>query len=323
MIKEKDKAWLRRVFGGAVRFDESMGRHTYFRIGGPADAWVEPENEPQLGALLEWARHNAIPYLLVGGGTNLLVRDGGIRGLVIHLGRLSADVQWVQQGAAVMVSSGAGVPTKRICALALRHGWQGMNFALGIPGSLGGAIIMNAGTAQGCMADVVEGVTMMNTAGEKVELDRPSLNFDYRRLRLPEQPSGRAVSSAVLMTARLILKQGDREKIRRQARQLMQGRSKTQPAGQPSAGCFFKNPSKDQPAGRLIDQAGLKGFRVGDAQVSLRHANFIINCGKARAEDVLAVAARVRETVKDRFDIDLVPEVCIVGEEKTGAQKSF
>jgi UDP-N-acetylmuramate dehydrogenase len=320
MIKEKDKAWLRQVFGGAVRFDESMERHTYFRIGGPADAWVEPENEPQLGALLEWARHNAIPYLLVGGGTNLLVRDGGIRGLVIHLGRLLADVHWWQpQGATVIVSAGAGVPTRRICALALRHAWQGMNFALGIPGTLGGAIIMNAGTARGCMADVVEEVTMMSSAGEKVALDRRSLNFDYRRLRLPKQLSDRVSSSAVLTAARLILHRGDREKIRHQARQLMRGRSKTQPTWQPSAGCFFKNPSKDQAAGRLIDQAGLKGLRVGDAQVSLRHANFIINRGKASAEDVLAVAARVRETVKDRFDIDLLPEVCVVGEEKTGA----
>jgi UDP-N-acetylmuramate dehydrogenase len=207
--------------------------------------------------------------------------------------------------------------------LALRHGWQGMNFALGIPGTLGGAIIMNAGTDLGCMADVVEAVTVMTTSGEKVELDRRSLDYSYRRLRLPEELSGRASSPAVLVSVRLILDMGDREKIRHQARLRMRGRLKSQPAWEPSAGCFFKNPSKDQPAGRLIDEAGLKGFRVGDAQVSHRHANFIINRGKASAEDILAVAARVQETVKDRFNIALVPEVCIVGEEKTSAQKSF
>jgi UDP-N-acetylmuramate dehydrogenase len=319
MFEDAAKAWLHREFGSGVRFDEPMGRHTFFRIGGPADAWVEPKDEPQLGAILKWSRRNAIPYLIIGGGTNLLVRDGGIRGLVIHLGRMAVDVEWVQRGGTVIVSSGAGVPTRRICTLALKYGWQGMNFALGIPGTLGGAIIMNAGTAHGSMADVVNTMTVMTTAGEKVELHRRSLAFSCRRLRLPEELSGTASSSAVLMGARLTLSRGDREKIRRQARQWMQGRTKKQPAWQPSAGCFFKNPSKGQPAGRLIDEAGLKGFRIGDAQVSPRHANFIVNRGSASAADVLAVAARVQETIKNRFNIDLVPEVRIVGEEKTGA----
>ncbi len=319
MLEDADKRWLRQELGKRVRFDEPMLQHTYFRIGGPADAWVEPQNASQLKVILEWAQKKDIPYLMIGGGSNLLVRDGGIRGLVIHLGRMSAGVEWVQKGETVIVSAGAGIPTRHICTLALKHGWLGMNFALGIPGTLGGAIIMNAGTAHGCMADVIEKVMVMTSSGEQIEVQRQSLDYRYRRLRLPTALSGTATASAVLMAAHISLKQGDRDQIRDQARQWMQGRARKQPSWQPSAGCFFKNPSDVQPAGRLIDEAGLKGYTVGDAQVSPKHGNFIINRGKASAADVLAVAARVREAVKDRFDIDLEPEVRIVGEEKTGA----
>ncbi len=322
MLEDADKVWLRRKLGNGVRFDESMARHTYFRIGGPVDAWIEPKNEQQLGAVLEWSQRRIIPYQVIGGGTNLLVRDGGIRGLVIHLKRMADDVQWDQQGPRIIVSSSAGVPTKRICALALKNGWQGMNFALGIPGTLGGAIMMNAGTAHGCMADVVDTVAVMTASGEKVELNRRSMDHGYRKLGLPDELTGQ-ISPAVLIAARLTIGGGERKRTRHQARQWLEERSRQQPTWQPSAGCFFKNPSENQPAGRIIDEAGLKGFRVGDAQVSFRHANFIINRGNASAADVLAVAARIRETVKKRFNIDLVPEVRIVGEEKTGAQKSI
>ncbi len=319
MLEEADKRWLRKELGERVCFDESMRQHTYFRIGGPADAWVEPQSASELKVILEWTRKQDIPYLIIGGGSNLLVRDGGIRGLVIHLGRMAADVKWVQQGNAVTVSAGAGIPTKHICTLALKHGWQGMNFALGIPGTLGGAILMNAGTVHGCMADVIEKVTVMTPSGEKLELQRQSLNYRYRRLQLPEALSRSETASAILMAAQISLKPGNRDQIRDQARQWMRGRAKKQPSWQPSAGCFFKNPSEGQPAGRLIDEAGMKSVAVGDAQVSPQHANFIINRGRASAADVLAVAARVRGAVKDRFNIDLEAEVRIVGEEKTSA----
>ncbi len=319
MVEDAAKRWLREELGERVRFDEPMRQHTYFRIGGPADAWVEPQNTSQLKVILEWARNQDIPYLMIGGGSNLLVRDGGIRGLVIHLGRMAASVEWIQKGETVIVSAGAGTPTRHICALALKHGWLGMNFALGIPGTLGGAIIMNAGTAHGCMADVIEKVVVMTASGERVALQRQSLDYRYRRLRLPDTLAGTATATTVLLAAQIMLREGDRDQIRDQARQWMQGRARKQPSWQPSAGCFFKNPSDDQPAGRLIDAAGLKGVTVGDAQVSPKHANFIINRGRASAVDVLAVAAKVREAVKDRFGIDLEPEVRIVGEEKTGA----
>ena len=314
MLDAQDKAWLQRLFGPNVRFDEPMAGHTSFNIGGPADAWIQPESEVCLKAVLEWAQQKQIPFMVIGGGTNLLVKDGGIRGLVIHVGRLANKLEWVRQHQRIALSAGAGVATKRVCALALKQGWRGMNFALGIPGTLGGAILMNAGTANGCMADVIDSVTVMTLTGEKVILKRDRLAYDYRRLRLPA-----AMHRAVLIGAELLLTVGDREQVRRQASVWMRGRARRQPTWESSAGCFFKNPSADMPAGRLIDEAGLKGLQIGAARVSDRHANFIVNRGGASAADVLAVKTKIEETVSSKFGIHLVPEVCIVGEEKTGA----
>jgi len=193
MLDKENRRWLRQLLGKSVCFDEPMRQRTYFRIGGPADAWVEPQSASQLKVILEWAQRQTIPYLMIGGGSNLLVRDGGIRGLVIHLGHMATGVTWAHKGRKMIISAGAGISTKHICTLALKQGWQGMNFALGIPGTLGGAILMNAGTAHGCMADVVEKVTVMTAEGEQVVLQRQSLEYRYRRLRLPEGAGRSAV----------------------------------------------------------------------------------------------------------------------------------
>jgi UDP-N-acetylmuramate dehydrogenase len=320
MLKAEDKIWLDRQFGQRIRFDESMAKHTSLKIGGPADAFVQPAGEAELERVLEWVRCKEIPYTLVGGGTNLLVRDGGIRGVVIHLGALAPTVAWDrQQGGRVIVSAGAGVPTKHLCALALKHGWMGMNFALGIPGTLGGAIIMNAGTAEGAMADIVDSIAVITAAGDKVTIPRKALTYHYRRLQLPAAAASGPATPAVLVSAHLKLVRADRNKIWRQARRRMLERSRRQPSRRPSAGCFFKNPAEDMPAGRLIDEAGFKGRQVGGAQVSPRHANYIINCGGASASDVMGLAAQIQKKVKSRFGVDLTPEVRIVGQEKDSA----
>ncbi len=298
-----------------------MARHTSFRIGGPADALVQPDSEEQLKAILQWTRQTQTPYLVIGGGTNLLVRDGGIRGLVIHLGRLATKITWQLQEKQVHVDAGAATPTRRICRLALQQGWQGINFALGIPGTLAGAILMNAGTAQGAMADVLEAVTIMTTAGEKVQLRRDAMAAQYRDLQLPADTLCGIAGPSIVLAGHLHLTLGDWAAIRAHARQLMKQRSRRQPGWQPSAGCFFKNPSMDRPAGRLIDEAGLKGLQVGDAQVSDRHANFIINLGRATAEEVLALSGKVQERVQNYTGVLLTPEVRIVGEEKANPQK--
>jgi UDP-N-acetylmuramate dehydrogenase len=317
MLEAQDRRWLRRLLGDNVRFDEPMAAHTSFRIGGPADALVRPESEEQLKEILQWRQHKQIPYLVIGGGTNLLVRDGGIRGLVIRLERLAAEISWQQETGLVRVRAGAGVPTRRISRLALKQAWQGFNFALGIPGTLGGAVLMNAVTAQGTMADVLEAVTVMTGEGRKVEVTRESFDSRYRQLRLPDGIMEGPAGAGILLEGCLRLQPGDREVLRRDAARLMRQRTQRQPGGHPCAGSFFKNPSPDKPAGLLIDRAGLKGLRVGDAQVSLRHANFIVNLGGASAADVLELAERVRARVRTLTDIVLMPEVCVVGEEKS------
>jgi UDP-N-acetylmuramate dehydrogenase len=319
MLDAADIQWLRRKFGAGVRFNEPMAAYTSFKIGGPADVFVQPESEDKLKAIVKWSHEKKISYVLVGAGTNMLVKDGGIRGLVIHLGKLVSDVTWDIRQARVKVSTAAGIPTKRICALALKQGWRGMNFALGIPGTIGGAIMMNAGTAHGAMADVIDSVAVITGKGEKVVVRRESMHFKYRSLQLPASITAGGSASAILTAADLNLVRDDRRKIRRQARQWMQLRSRHQPTWQPSAGCFFRNPQSQLVAGRLIEEAGLKGWQFGKARISSRHANFIINLGGASAADVLAVKTKIQETVRSRFGINLEPEVHIVGEEKNNA----
>lgn len=314
MLDDGAKRWLADLLGPAVSFDEPMARHTTFKIGGPADALAQPQNESQLRQLIQWTRQNSIPYLVFGGGSNLLVRDGGIRGLVICMRAMAGDVRWRQSPPQVIVTAGAGVPTKRLCGLALKQGWEGMNFALGIPGTLGGAVLMNAGTAQGTMADALSAVTVMTVSAETERIARDQLQVQYRGLQWPPHIQN-VLSRTIVMAAEFRLAMGDRDLVRQQARQLMRARVRKQPSWHPSAGCFFKNPSPQMPAGRLIDEAGLKGLRVGQAQVSLRHANFIINRGGATAGDVIGLVDQIRKKVKSKHGIMLQPEVQIVGEE--------
>lgn len=320
MLDDSAKRWLTILLGPAVTFDEPMARHTTFKIGGPADALAKPQNESQLRQLIQWAGQNSIPYLVFGGGSNLLVRDGGIRGLVICMRAMAGDVRWQPSPPQVFVTAGAGVPTRRLCALALKQGWEGMNFALGIAGSLGGAVLMNAGTAHGSMADVLSAVTVMTGSGEIERIARDQLQVQYRGLQWPPHVQN-ALNRTIVMSADFRLTMGDRDLVRRQAGRLMRARVRKQPSWEPSAGCFFKNPSAQMPAGRLIDQAGLKGLRVGRAQVSQRHANFIINRGSATASDVIGLVEQIRKTVNAKYGIILQPEVRIVGEE-TGKKES-
>jgi UDP-N-acetylmuramate dehydrogenase len=317
MLDDKHKQFLQQLLSSQVRFDEPMAGHTSFHIGGPTDILAEPRTEEQLKELLQWTVNHNMPYTIIGDGTNLLVRDGGIRGVTIRLRHLPAQVRWQTAKNLVKVSAKAGVPTRRLCALALRHGWQGLLFALGIPGTLGGAITMNAGTGLGSMADVLASVTVMTAHGDIMHLGKKKLAFAYRAMTLPENlAAGGLGRSPVLLGADFKLTLGDRAGLREQARDIMLRRVKGQPVWQASAGCFFRNPSPAMPAGRLIDQAGLKGAAVGDAQVSLRHANFIVNGGRATAADVLQLKEMIEQAVWKRFGVRLEPEVRIVGQDK-------
>ena len=291
-----------------------MWRHTTFRIGGPADALITVKTEQEIRDLIVWARHRSYPLMIIGAGSNLLVRDGGMRGIMLKLAdnfeviHLAANVN----GSSAMITAGAGVLVRRLGKYALDQGLAGLNFALGIPGAVGGALKMNAGAWGGCMADITSSIRVLNRDGHISSMIRDHLKFSYRGLDLEQ--------GAIILSGKFKLEHADREAIQKEAIRIQQKRRFSQPLALPSAGSVFRNPPGQKTAGMLIDQAGLKGLRVGQAEVSTKHANFIVNKGHARASDVLELIRKIQETVLERFGVNLEPEVTIVGQE-AGSQK--
>jgi UDP-N-acetylmuramate dehydrogenase len=290
-----------------------MARFTSLRVGGPADLLLLPADLEELAAILAWARRHGVPLTCLGNGTNLIVRSGGIRGLVVslryalnQLTRLD-EAPWaaVELGERVRLRVGAGVPLTRLLHRSLQDGLLGLSFAVGIPGTLGGAIVMNAGTDVGCTWDAVERVKLLRPDGSIVELRRQDVRVGYRFAHLPP---GSIVLEAILHAVK-----GRPDVVRHEVRRLYHRRRQSQPLAQPNAGSIFKNPP-EEPAGRLIERVGLKGYRIGDAQISPRHANFIVNLGQASADDVLTLIAEVKRVVHRRTGIVLEEEVHVVGE---------
>ena len=313
-ISETHKQWLTNTFGPEVRFDEPMSRHTSLRVGGPADVYVAPKVKSNLMLLVRWLRENSLPYFIVGSGTNLLVLDSGIRGVVISMKHCLKDIQHtVLDRKNVLVTAGAAARLNALCQYATGNGFKGMNFALGIPGSVGGAIVMNAGTGHGNMADVITAVMTFSPGGEPVRIEKHALQFRYRRLDWKERSEITGMQTPIILEGEFRLAVADRHAIEKEASALMRKRAAMQPLRQRSAGCFFKNPTKGKSAGELIDLAGLKGKRIGDAQVSTTHANFIVNRNNASAADILALKDLIQKAVLRSFNITLEPEVKIVG----------
>ena len=281
--------------------NEPMSRHTTFRVGGPADVLVTPEAE-KLAAVTGACREAGEPYYIVGNGSNLLVGDGGIRGVVIltrdGMDEISAD--------GVRITAGAGALLSRTASLAASHALTGMEFAAGIPGTIGGAMVMNAGAYGGEMKDVTEEVTVLTEKGEIKTLKREELKMGYRTSIIAEK--GYLVLEAVLQ-----LTDGDLKEIRAVMEDLKKKRISKQPLEYPSAGSTFKRP-KGYFAGKLIMDAGLRGFQVGGAQVSEKHCGFVINTGDATAEDVTELIRQVAERVKAQSGVTLEPEVKLLGE---------
>jgi UDP-N-acetylmuramate dehydrogenase len=285
---------------GTVRFNEPMSRHTSFRIGGPADAYVEPADVEGLRQLMAITFAHKIPVFVMG-GTNLLVRDGGIEGIVVRLVRLDR----IEEPEAGVVYAEGGVLMPRLLKVAMQKGLTGLEFAAGIPGTVAGCVVMNAGTRFGEMKQVVRKIRLVTTRGEILDVAGEEAGYSYRRSRLPE---------GIVVGAWLGLKPGSKAKIVATVKQSLLRRKATQPIEMPNAGCIFKNPEGDS-AGRLIEAAGLKGAHIGDAQVSTKHANFIVNKGNARAGDTQALIRLVAETVAEKFGTILDLEVQIVGRE--------
>jgi UDP-N-acetylmuramate dehydrogenase len=315
-LPQKLKNWLKTHFPNDVCFDEPMYRHTYYRIGGPADAMVIPHSIPSLKELVMWCHENRIAYRAMGNGSNILVKDGGIRGVMIDMSACANGISVADAGEKrICLDGGAGVKLRKLCRYAVEKGLGGMNMALGIPGTVGGAISVNAGTAGGAMADVVKAVRFLLPSGEIITLDAEHLAFSYRKMTVTKRMDVTADAPAIILEGVFSLYPAESGFLGKEAEVLLEKRRASQPGEEKSAGCFFKNPPSGSAAGRLIEDAGLKGYRMGGARVSSRHANFIINSKDATAADVIGLMRHVRQRVKEKFDITLEPEVEIIGDE--------
>lgn len=290
-----------RALASDVRQDEPMSRHVYLRIGGPADLLVIPRSLAQLQAVVELLFAEEIRFAVIGQGSNVLVGDRGVRGVVVKIGKGCDRVRF--EGARMIAGAGAGLPS--IAQEAARLGLAGLEFAAGIPGSVAGAVVMNAGAHGGSMSDVVESVTVLTPQGPRC-LRPADLAFGYRSSVLQARPW-------VVASVDLALRPDDPAAVRARLEGNLALRSARQPIGVASCGCMFRNPPCDH-AGRLIEAAGCKGMSVGRARVSKVHANFIINEGGATASDVLTLAEKIRNLSRERFGVPLDLEVKLLGE---------
>ena len=282
--------------------DEPMKKHTTFRIGGSADCFLVPENTDQVQTILQICREEEVPYFILGNGSNLLVSDQGYRGVVIQLFRNFAGIQ--VEGKKIHAQAGTLLST--IAAAARNASLTGFEFAGGIPGTLGGAVVMNAGAYGGEMKDVLADVTVLTKEGEILVIPAEQLEMGYRTSIV--KTAGYIVLEAVIS-----LEEGEEEKIRARMKELSDMRTSKQPLEYPSAGSTFKRP-EGYFAGKLIMDSGLRGYRVGGAQVSEKHCGFVINTGDATARDVRVLMEDVKRIVYDKYGVTLEPEVKFLGE---------
>lgn len=290
-----------RLAPDSVCTDELMSRHTTFRIGGPASVFVTPKSEKDLVTAIEICRSQGAPYFILGNGSNLLVSDQGYDGVVVHIGSDLRDIS--VEGTEITAKTGAML--SQVAHAALAHGLTGMEFAAGIPGSLGGACMMNAGAYGGEMSQILVGVRALDDKGQIVELAADQLELGYRHSIMMEK-------QYVVLGARIHLEKGNPEKIQAQMDDLKEKRIAKQPLEYPSAGSTFKRP-EGAFAGKLIMDAGLRGFRIGDAMVSEKHCGFVVNAGKATAQDVCQVIAHVQRVVLEKYGKKLEPEIRFLG----------
>ncbi len=287
---------------GPLFVAEPLKKYTSWKIGGPADLFYCPRNHRECAEVLQLARQAAIPVTFLGAGSNVLVADEGIRGLVIQTTDWR-EVTWEE----CRVTAGAGTLISTLSRAAAERGLTGLEYAVGIPGSLGGAVLMNAGAYGYALEQVIEKVKSLDEIGQLREYTKAELALGYRTSIFKKKKE-------LIVEATLCLQPGDTEAIKETMKGYLNTRREKQPLEMPSAGSVFKNTERG--AGRLVEAAGAKGLRVGDAQVSEKHANFIINLGEAKATDVLTLIAEVQRAVKRQFNVDLETEVVCLGFEK-------
>jgi len=302
-VKEEMRQKFIEILGNnRVLFDEPMSQHTTFRIGGPADVFAMPENYEQIREVLRLCKEEKLPFFVLGNGSNLLVSDKGYQGVIIQMYRNLSKI--TVEGTCIRAAAGALL--SGIAAEAKQASLTGFEFAGGIPGTLGGAVVMNAGAYGGEMKDVLKEVTVMDSQGEIFTIPAEKMEFGYRTSIV--KTAGYVVLEAVIS-----LKQGEQEAIKAVMRDLTERRTSKQPLEFPSAGSTFKRP-EGYFAGKLIMDSGLRGYRVGGAQVSEKHCGFVINTGDATAQDVRTLMSDVRRIVKEKFGVTLEPEVKFLGD---------
>lgn len=296
------KQELGRRLQAGIKESEPMSLHTSWKVGGPADYYLLPADEGELQEIVRYGNKTGLPLFVFGNGTNLLVRDGGIRGLVVHLG---APFNYIyREGSSLR--AGAGTPLTMLAREAAKEGLGGLGFGAGIPGSLGGALVMNAGAFGSYIGRLVSKIRLVRFDGKAITLGREDIVFGYRKSNLAEK--------GIIVEALLELEKGDPEELNREVEHCLGERRRRHPA-LPSAGSVFRNPP-ERPAGSLIEAAGGKGLSVGPARVSEKHANFIINPGGASAGDIEELIERVRRLVREKFAVELQAEVRIIGEKR-------
>ena len=296
---------IRRIFKGDIRISEPLAKYTSFRIGGPADYFVEPVSKEDLVSVVTYFRQNTFPFIIIGNGSNLLVSDDGYRGAVVNLEtglsaiRMAGDSNSVGEG---IVYVEAGLRLAKFVDFCIQHSLKGTEMLAGIPGTLGGAVIMNAGAYGGEISDYMDEVELLRD-DSRVKIRKKDGGFAYRR-------SG--FSRDIVLAAIFRLPGGDKEELMRVRRELLIKRNAAQPVNLPNAGSVFKNPPGNF-AAKLIQEAGLKGRTHGEAMISERHANFIVNNGGAKATDVLALIRNTQRVVKKKFNVVLELEVKLIG----------
>ena len=292
-IKQKTEA--------TVMPNELMGKHTTYGIGGPAELFVLPSSKQDLIDTVMMSRDYNYPITVIGSGSNLLISDNGIKGVVISLKhclkdiRIDVDKLYVE----------CGVILSKMVRESMKHNLKGLENLIGVPGTLGGALIMNAGAWGGEISENLENVEMLNDKNQIILLSKKDIEFSYR--------SSSFAKDSILLAATFNLKKSKKELIQDNFNLAKSGRKNTQPLNYRSAGSVFKNPSSEHSAGMLIDKAGLKGFSVGDAEISNKHANFFVNNGNAKASDMLALIKKAKNAVKEKFNIQLELEVKLLG----------
>jgi UDP-N-acetylmuramate dehydrogenase len=298
---------LRDMVSGKVLFDEPMYRHTSIGVGGIADAVVWPRRSEELSRIVHFLWHSQIPFIPLGNGTNLIVKDGGYKGAVISMQDLNSVSLAERDSKQVLIHAGAGVTLSEIVLMSEKRSLSGMEFCAGIPGSVGGAVRMNAGAYGKEIKDIVETVELMIISGEILSARKDDLKFEYRNLDISE--------GTIITGASFLLTRGIEEQIRDRITEILGKRQNKHPLEYRNAGSIFKNPNGGIPAGQMIDELGLKGMRIGDAKISEKHGNFIVNLGNAKASDIIALIDMIKTKVNEKRGIKLQTEVKIVGED--------